>query len=181
MRILIDVGHRNSKWDFGARGIGGVKESEIALNFSQRLGHYLRRLGVTTDFSRNTENITLTFSERLKGLVANPTAFISMHCNANTSSNANGAEVLYNPQNKYNKTIPLANAIQNVLVKQGMRNRGLKPRTNLQVLNRTLHLPAVLVELGFITNNADLQRLQNVRWIEDTANLMANSIYEALK
>ena len=55
----------------------------------------------------------------------------------------------------------LANCILHQIVdSMGTLSRGVKARPNLVVLNST-HMPAVLVEMGFISNGGDCQMLIN--------------------
>ena len=53
----------------------------------------------------------------------------------------------------------------------GLRNRGMKVRTNLYVLRKTV-MPAVLIELGFITNANDAYLMVN------EPELFAEAIYQ---
>ena len=55
----------------------------------------------------------------------------------------------------------------------GLPNRGMKVRTNLYVLRRTA-MPAVLVELGFITNPGDAALMSQ------QPQLFAQGIYQGL-
>ncbi|MBO7150599.1 MAG: N-acetylmuramoyl-L-alanine amidase, partial [Clostridia bacterium] len=56
----------------------------------------------------------------------------------------------------------------------GLRNRGVKARPGLYVLRRT-NMPAVLVELGFITNPDDAAIMAS------SPNLFADALYAALR
>jgi N-acetylmuramoyl-L-alanine amidase len=55
----------------------------------------------------------------------------------------------------------------------GLRNRGMQVRTNLYVLRKT-QMPAVLIELGFITNPRDSALMR------DRPDLFAEGIYNGL-
>lgn len=101
------------------------------------------------------------------------TCFISIHCNASANSSANGIEVLYQ---KYSvKGSQLAKIMQEQLIKAtGLSNRGIKPRDDLHVLNRT-KAPAILIELAFITNNKEEKMLK------EQPEIFANAIWEAIK
>jgi N-acetylmuramoyl-L-alanine amidase len=86
--------------------------------------------------------------------------FISFHCNAAGAESARGIETLYHPKSKEGKK--LAAAIQKEMVAvTDTPDRGIKSRNNLHVLNKT-HMPAVLIEFGFITN-VEEERLLNDR------------------
>lgn len=82
--------------------------------------------------------------------------FISIHHNsAGANAAPSGIETLhYNSRD--NKEI--ATYIQDELIRNtGAKNRGTKVRTDLAVLNGT-KMPAVLVELGFMTNASELAK-----------------------
>ncbi|MDR2889771.1 MAG: N-acetylmuramoyl-L-alanine amidase [Lachnospiraceae bacterium] len=83
--------------------------------------------------------------------------FISIHCNANPNPDINGAEVYvyrYYTQAEY-----LAQHILNKIVQiVGIRDNGVRTNPSLYVLRKTT-MPAVLVELGYMTNPSDLTKL----------------------
>ena len=101
--------------------------------------------------------------------------FVSIHCNSFSDSQANGIETLHFPDSK--KGIKLANNIQSELVSNtGMTDRGIKPRDNLFVLKYT-KMPAVLVELGFISNQSDREKLLD----KEYQNIMVESIFKGIQ
>jgi len=66
---------------------------------------------------------------------------------------ARGIETLYNPL--YLDNFRLAQSIQSELIAQvGAVNRGVRPRTELVVLNN-VSMPAVLVEIGFLSHQEE--------------------------
>ena len=80
--------------------------------------------------------------------------FLSLHTNAATNSNATGSEALI-----YSNTSTTARELAEDILDEmtdltGLRNRGVVERPGLYVLRRT-NMPAILVELGFITNPND--------------------------
>jgi N-acetylmuramoyl-L-alanine amidase len=95
--------------------------------------------------------------------------FISLHCNHSDNSNARGVEVyVANTTSKYSKKAAwLAFQLQAAFRKQlGFEGRGVKFE-NFQVLRETLnYFPAVLLELGFLSNrdeNNYFSNLSNIR------------------
>jgi N-acetylmuramoyl-L-alanine amidase len=81
---------------------------------------------------------------------------VSFHRNSSENpGSATGAQVLvYSPGGEKER---LANNIQNNLVDLGFRDLGIDNRPNLVVLRRT-QMPAVLVETGFLNNEADNEK-----------------------
>lgn len=84
--------------------------------------------------------------------------FISVHLNSAESKSASGIETLRYPT-KNAKTICLADKVQKQLVKAtGFKNRGVKERADLGVLRLT-RMPAILCEVGFISNDEEASTL----------------------
>ena len=84
--------------------------------------------------------------------------FISIHCNANENPAVNGTEVYVYQENT--QAYWLAQHVLNGIVQRtGTRNNGVRVRPGLYVLRRT-KMPAILVELAYLTNAQDALRLE---------------------
>jgi N-acetylmuramoyl-L-alanine amidase len=111
-------------------------------------------------------------------------AFISIHCNAGPAT-AQGAEAFI--VNTDQRSAELADRIIDVLTANGMKSRGIKPdnkgqHSSLSVLRNTYsRMPATLVELGFLTNQADALRLKDKAWVENVSSGMAGAIADYLR
>lgn len=81
-------------------------------------------------------------------------------------------------QNLYiQESATLAEAVQTRLAADlGMSNRGVK-QAGFRVLVGAF-MPAILVELGFLTNSNDASKLRDERWQRDAANALADAIVE---
>ena len=66
-----------------------------------------------------------------------------------------------------------------LLPASGLRGRGVKAE-NFAVLRET-KMPAVLIELGFISNPDDRAKLTDSAWQDDAAKAIADGIVEVLK
>ncbi|MBO1582261.1 N-acetylmuramoyl-L-alanine amidase [Bacillus sp. XF8] len=159
---------------------GGHNEKVQGANYGTRKEHImdrqvknavvakLRALGHTV--YDDTDEVGTTQSQNLSNIVRNCNSHdvdlvISFHLNSFNTS-ANGVEVLYYDQKD------LAAKISSQLSQDiGWYNRGAKKRTDLYVLKNT-KAPAILIELGFIDNDADM-----AKWNVDK---IANSIVYAL-
>ena len=168
MKIFINAGHGGT--DSGACSVLKIKESDIASIIGLTLFHRLILNGYPVEYYQQKEShFEIAPLENKSGA----TCFISIHCNSFSSKEANGVEVLYCKGSEKGKK--LAEITQKELVKAtGLRDRGIKERDDLTVLNRT-KAPAILVELGFISNKDDLYSLVL------QPEIFANAIWEAIK
>ena len=157
IRIFIDQGHNPKNPNAGAEG-NGLKEQDITYAVGQELARLLRQNGnYEVMLSRNSPDEILGSSnaESLRQRVEAANAFgadyfISIHTNASEIPSAQGSEAIV--YNKDSAAIPLAESIlQGLAYATGFPDRGVYSRPTLYVLRRT-KMPALLVEIGFITN-----------------------------
>ncbi len=167
IKIFIDQGHNPAGYhNSGAVG-NGLVESDITfqvgvylanlLNNDPRFEARLSRPTPTTVLG--TTNAT-SLAERVRMANEWPADyFISIHCNANPNPAINGTEIylyqFYTQANWLAQQIMIG-ITQNV----GTRNNGIRLNPILYVLRRT-QMPALLVELGYLTNFSDAQKLRD--------------------
>ncbi|MFA6075807.1 MAG: N-acetylmuramoyl-L-alanine amidase [Negativicutes bacterium] len=150
MKICIDAGHTGV--DPGAVGARGTHESDINLRIAQILRDKLEARGCSVIMTR-----ALYYQPALDDLARRAEIsnnyesdyFVSIHCNAATTTAAHGFEVYYFNGSRMGNILAgkICQQLDNQLV---FANRGIKP-ADFQVLRET-NCPAVLVECGFITN-----------------------------
>ena len=157
IRIFIDQGHNPQNPNAGAEG-NGLKEQDVTYAVGQELARLLRENGnYEVELSRNSPDKILGNSNAAS-LAARVQAanafgadyFISIHTNASYLPTAMGSEaIVYNNESP---AIPLAESIlEGLEYATGFPSRGVYSRPTLYVLRRT-KMPALLVEIGFITN-----------------------------
>lgn len=154
MRVFINPGHAPGI-DPGACNIEyDVQEAEIALEVARHVQDYLERAGVKVCGFVQDDDLAYVVdaaNEKKADL------FVSIHCNAYSSPEPQGTETLV--YEKGGRSEILAEYIQYQIISSlGTVDRGVKERPRLYVLNHT-DMPAVLVELAFITNDDDVQLL----------------------
>lgn len=150
IKIFIDPGHGGV--DSGA--VNGTRlEKDDNLKMSIAVGDRLVSAGFKVEYSR-TDDRFVSLQDRVKlANDSNADLFLSFHRNAYIRNSANGVEfwICSDPQRN---TIEWANTIYTSVVSVSAQSqRGIKSG-HLYVCKNTT-MPAVLLEIGFITNNAD--------------------------
>lgn len=170
--IIIDPGHGGK--DPGAIGFG-LYEKDVALTTGLKVTNLIKQTPFQVKMTRSDDRF-ITINDRAAFAKKNDgNVFVSIHANAAEATSANGTETLYyaaaNPHTADSKL--LASKIQSRMVAAWkLADRGLKPRNNLGVLKNNT-VPAALVELGFITNKGDNDKLKSDYWLDT----MSKAIY----
>lgn len=108
--------------------------------------------------------------------------FVSLHMNASTAASANGTEVYYSESNnKANKAGLTSKAMATVFVNNlvdvmGTKNRGVVAARYTVVHNNTV--PAVLIELGFLSNKNDYAKISDSQYQEKAVQTIYKSILQ---
>ena len=191
MRVVIDPGHGAP--DPGARGRMS-NEADINLDVSFFIAKFLaEKYGITAPMTRTGQK-RLYKDNRHLDLSARPAmanrlkadAFVSIHCNGAVSPEANGFEIYTSPGQ--NRSDALATAIFESWSKAfpsqrkrtDYRDNDPDKEANYKVL-REANCPAVLIELGFITNPTEERFLLNKMNQEIMGLAIATGIYNFLE
>jgi len=174
MRIVIDPGHGGS--DPGAVGPTGLKEKDIVLAVSKKMAEKLQQVGAVVKLTRATD-VFVGLQQRCDiSNSFNADYFVSIHCNSAANSTAKGTETYHAVGSIQGQK--LAQVIQKELIQAtGLTNRGVKT-ARYYVLRKT-KMPAVLVELGFISNAEEEKLLKKPSFQEKVANAIVNGIAKA--
>lgn len=194
LRVFLDPGHGGD--DSGAVS-GNRKESAIALDIARRLAALLRKAGCEVRISRRSDAVRIPLEER-PAMAAKWRAdlFVSIHLNASANALACGVETYALPPAGSLSTeaamrkstlaertaakvsvrgnahdddnIRLAWCVHRSLVAAtGRTDRGVR-RARFVVL-REATVPAILVEVGFLSNTSDSNALAKPAGREQTA------------
>lgn len=171
--VAIDAGHGGR--DVGATGPTGLLEKDVVLDIALRAREALVRAGVRVVMTRETD-VYVDLAERPRmARQQGATVFVSIHANASVRPTASGAETYYlSPQSQ-----ALAQMIQDELVRvPGLANRGIKT-ANFLVL-RENEIPAVLVEVAYISNPDEEGRLRTSGFRQQLAEAIVRGVLRFL-
>ena len=186
--VYLDAGHGG--YDPGASYFG-ISEKSLTLAIQSRVKDKLEAEGYQVVTTR-TSDIYVDLTDRSRAANASESdIFVSIHINASGSSAAQGIETYYyQPYAEYPSRInatyhanptrlsmsdTLANVIQSSLINAtGAQNQGVKRQT-FAVLRETT-APAVLLELGFLSNPQEAVRLNTSAYQEILANAIVTGI-----
>ncbi len=179
IRIFIDQGHNPQGFNAGAEG-NGLREQDVTYQVGVYLAdllnndpRFVARLSRTTPTQVLGTSNASSLQARVNMANSWPANyFISIHCNANPNPAINGSEVYVYREGT--QAYWLAQHILKEVVEEvGTRDNGVRVNPSLYVLRRT-SMPAVLVELGYLTNSADAANLR------DNQRGFAQGIYNGL-
>lgn len=166
IKIFIDQGHNPVNPNAGAEA-GGVREQDINFQVGVRLAALLNnnpnfeaRLSRPTPETQLGTSTTTSLQARVNAANSWPADFfISLHCNISEITTASGSEAYV-----YSSSSPGyamgTRILEGIHYMTGLPNRGVIATTRLYVLRATA-MPAVLVEMGFMSNPVDLNLLVN--------------------
>jgi N-acetylmuramoyl-L-alanine amidase len=167
IKIFIDQGHNPPGAVNAGAEANGVNEGEVNYNVGIYLAQMLnddyrfeaRTSRTSPDQVLGTSNAT-SLAERVRMANEWPANyFISIHCNSNPNPAINGTEVYV--FELYSQSYVFGEFVLNGIVDYvGMNNNGLRINSSLFVLRRT-NMPSILVELGYLTNYEDAQKLRD--------------------
>jgi len=178
--ITLDAGHGGS--DPGAIGSDGTKEKNITLAITKMVKEILEQKGAKVYMTRTTDvdvfGPNASDAEELQARVNvgekyNSDMFVSLHINSSVNKNVGGFSTYYYP--KTDNDLRLAKNIQNKLAANfGVDDLGVR-QANFYVIKR-ISMPAVLVEMCFISNEKELTLMKGQWFQKKTARLIAEGI-----
>jgi N-acetylmuramoyl-L-alanine amidase len=182
--VVIDAGHGD---DMPGAIVNNVQEKDIDLAIVKELKSLFDQAGdgkLGVYYTRlDDSNPDFSYRSGLPNdLQAN--LFVSVHSNSYTSSSdVNGTAVLYDEKKETDGNS--SRRLANILLEQtcsvlGSKNRGLMKGNDIYII-RTSEAPAALVEVGFMTNPAELKKLTSASYQKSCAEGIYNGIMQALE
>lgn len=184
--IALDAGHGGP--DGGAVSKEGAIEKEINLAVTFYLRDYLQQSGALVVMTRESDrdlasDATKGYSKRKTEDLLNRVELIqrqkaamsiSIHLNSIPSSKWRGAQTFYFPTNEEGKK--LAESIQSE-IRANLNNTDRVPKTEDKFyLLKALSIPAVLVEIGFLSNPEEARLMADANYQKK----VAESIYRGI-
>lgn len=186
--IYLDAGHGGV--DSGA-AYGDQTEKAFNLDMQNRVKAQLEAQGYQVVLTRTNDTFVDLLPRSKKANSSNADIFISIHFNASGSTAASGIETYYyqsykeypssingtyhNDSERLRLSSSLASAIQSqVISTTGAKNNGVK-RNTFAVLRETT-APAVLLELGYMSNAAELNKINGASYRDQLANGIVKGI-----
>ena len=172
-KVVLDAGHGGS--DYGAIR-EGINEKDITLDVTQRVASILKSKGYKVALTRSDDTFVslqdrVDFSENEA-----PEIFVSIHVNSAVATEPSGIETHY----YHDYSNELAKTVHSHLMKEiDTKDRGLV-KSKFYVINHTT-VPAILVEMGFLSNDEERAELISDKRKQKTAKAIAEGIIEYCK
>ena len=173
-RITIDPGHGGN--DPGTIGPSGTYEKNVNLAIASKVSGLLEKTGIDVQMTRSRDTDLMLWPRVDMGDEFKSHAFVSIHMNSAPNRGTQGIETYYfSPA-----SIPLAKSIHRKLVAHlGQPDRGIR-RANFVVVKYS-RMPAVLVEVGYLSNVREESLLNAVDYQQRAAEAIKVGIQDYFK
>jgi N-acetylmuramoyl-L-alanine amidase len=175
MRIIVDAGHGGD--NAGAKGTtSGIAEKDYTLKIAKELQRALGKEKANVVMMRETDT-SMSMVERVeKAKLEDPDFLISIHLNSSSRDSISGTSTYY----RYIGFRPLTQYILKRMTELGLNDFG-----NIGSFNFTLsgptEFPNCLVEVAFLSNEADEKKILNPRFHKQVASKIVSGIKDWLK
>lgn len=181
--IVIDPGHGGTAKVGGsspnnAMGPAGTLEKWLTLDLAQRVEKILRDAAHSVSLTRDSDTNLSLIARAAVGIERRADVFVSIHFNASEDHTAQGTETLIDVRHTAGSD-RLASCIQGkVQSVVGARDRGVKLRDDLGVLDPANHLATTavtLVEVSFLDRADEEARLLDDQYRQRIAQAIADA------
>ncbi len=181
--VVLDPGHGGK--DPGAKS-RGTNEKDLNFKILYTYGRtYFKDSDIKIYYTRVKDSYVPLYDLAAFSKKVEADMYVSLHMNSANSSAAKGTEVYYSKINKNKWSSGLTSRVmakkflKNVRSAMGTVNRGVRTANFVVVKANTV--PAVLIELGFISSKSDYKKLTNTAYQKKAANAIAKSIKQLFK
>lgn len=189
LTVAVDAGHGGD--DPGKIGINGALEKDINLSIAKKLQKCLEKSGIRAVMIREDEKGLYDSSapnkkqddmrkrcEKIDS--SNPVFTVSVHQNSYTSESVHGPQVFYYTHSAEGQEA--AKAIQDAMneLLQVDRPREIKGNETYYLLKKTKS-PTIIVECGFLSNNAEAEKLVTEEYQEQVAEAICAGVLKCLE
>ena len=172
MKWYLDFGHGGK--DPGAIGPTNLKESDIALKIGMMVKQNLEQAFEKVITTREDDKYYSLDYRSSKANKENCDYFVSIHMNSATNKSAKGVEVwVYDEKSKLYTLSK--NICSNLSKTINTPNRGVKISKSFSVLRKT-KMPALLIEIDFISNSSVEASLKSDKYIKDISDSISKSL-----
>jgi N-acetylmuramoyl-L-alanine amidase len=177
--VMLDPGHGGK--DPGAIGLGGLREVDVILPVAKRVAEILEKQGIAVKMTRNSDYF-VGLDERVTiSRDAGATLFVSIHANSiDNRPDVNGLELYhYNLGQSFAETVH--SAVLDYVNKNGFYLADRHVRSARFLVLRKSAIPAILVETGYLTSEAESARLRRDDYQKVMAEGIAKGIVQYIK
>lgn len=177
--VMLDPGHGGK--DPGAIGVGGLKEVDVIMPIAKRVEAILERQGVAVKMTRTSDYFVGLDERVVMSRRAGANIFVSIHANSlDGRPDVNGLETYH-----YNIGQSLADTVHRNVVSyvnsKGFYLNDRRVRSARFLVLRKSSIPAILVETGYLTSEAESARLRNPEYQRVMAEGIARGILEYIR
>ena len=196
--IIVDPGHGGTD-DRGCAGSTGVLEKDIVLALAKQLQWTSKQHGIQVHLTRETDTEKTHFERIQVAKQSRGQLFLSLHCNTSFSPYHKGIRIyVNNPKGQLRFTSPIKPALTGQRLKILAQADYLKQskdlayalQTELNFLTETpieiidlplialsdAYMPAVILELGYLSNVEDLEKLSNSEYTANVAEAITRAL-----
>jgi N-acetylmuramoyl-L-alanine amidase len=171
LKIAVDAGHGGG--NTGALGLSTkIQEKEYTLKIAKALKKILHRKNVNVYMTRNDDTDINMIDRTLNLREQDPGILISIHLNSSSNKNVKGVSTYY----RYIGFRPLSQSILDRMLELDLNNFGNIGAFNFSLSGPTEY-PNCLVEVAFLSNAEDEQRILNEKFHKE----VAKKIYKGIK
>jgi N-acetylmuramoyl-L-alanine amidase len=174
--VVIDAGH--GAHDPGTISPAGIQEKDINLRVAAKVARLLEERGIGVVMTRWQDQFIELEERAAIGNRRKADLFVAIHADSAPSSSAEGFTIYVAPGASAG-AYRAAHAVNQAMEKTGMNNRGIREE-DYRVLVNT-EGPAVLIELGYLSNPQDAARLADDRFRDRLAQAIADGILAYLR